>query len=60
VEDDGRGFGGDAPGADGVRSTGIGILGMQERLEVLGGRLEIESKPGQGTRLVAHIPLGEA
>ena len=38
---------------------GIGLLGMQERLESLGGRLEIESRPGQGTRLVACIPTGD-
>jgi signal transduction histidine kinase len=32
---------------------------MQERLESLGGRLDIDSQPGRGTRLVAHIPLEE-
>ena len=36
--------------------TGI----MKERLEALGGRLEISSQPNQGTRLVAHIPVQEA
>jgi signal transduction histidine kinase len=60
VVDDGRGFGGDAPAADGVWSTGIGILGMKERLEVLGGRLEIESRRGRGTRITALVPFEEA
>jgi signal transduction histidine kinase len=38
---------------------GIGLLGMQERLESLGGGLEIESQPDQGTRLVAYLPAGD-
>ena len=33
---------------------------MQERVELLGGRLEIGSQPGQGTRLVAQLPVMEA
>ena len=37
---------------------GIGLLGMQERLESLGGHLEIESWPERGTRLVAYLPAG--
>ncbi|MBN1886649.1 MAG: GAF domain-containing protein [Thermoflexales bacterium] len=58
VEDNGRGFDtlvrslSQVPG----QLRGIGLLGMQERLELLGGRLEVESEPGQGTRLVAHVP----
>ena len=58
VEDDGRGF--DTPARLSVVGwpMGIGLLGMQERLESLDGRLEIESRPGQGTRLVAHLPAG--
>lgn len=50
VEDDGIGF--DMNPA----TEGIGILGMRERLESVGGRLEIFSKPDNGTRLVAWIP----
>jgi PAS domain S-box-containing protein len=52
VEDDGQGF-----EVQARTSAGIGLLGMQERIELLGGRLEIESRPGQGTCLIAHIPL---
>ncbi len=58
VEDDGRGFDGQARLSVSGWPMGIGLLGMQERLESLGGRLEIESRPGQGTRLVAHLPAG--
>jgi len=55
VEDDGRGFDKQA-----LVSGGIGLLGMRERLELVGGRLEIESQPGQGTRLTARVPLEKA
>jgi PAS domain S-box-containing protein len=55
VEDDGQGF-----EVQSRASTGIGLLGMQERIELLGGRLDIESWPGQGTRLTARIPLHKA
>lgn len=50
VEDDGRGF-----GEAGDRKT-FGLLGMQERVELTGGQLEIKSVPGEGTRIVARIP----
>ncbi len=58
VEDDGRGFDRQARLSERCWPMGIGLLGMQERLESLGGRLEIESRPGQGTCLVAHLPTG--
>jgi signal transduction histidine kinase len=60
VEDNGRGFyparGRRIPG----QAAGIGLVGMQERLELLGGRLDVESQPGQGTRLIASIPWTES
>ncbi len=56
VEDDGQGFDKCAAMSVSSQNTGVGLLGMQERLDVLGGWLEIESQPGQGTRLVAHVP----
>jgi PAS domain S-box-containing protein len=52
VEDDGQGF-----EVKAGMASGIGLLGMQERLEPVGGRLEIQSRPGQGTRLTAWVPL---
>jgi two-component system, NarL family, sensor histidine kinase DevS len=51
VEDDGRGF--DVAAANG----GLGLIGMRERLAVVGGRLSIEASPGSGTTLVAEVPL---
>ena len=38
----------------------LGLLGMKERLEMVGGRFEVESAVGKGTTVTAHIPLGKA
>ncbi|MBI5791811.1 MAG: sensor histidine kinase [Rhodocyclales bacterium] len=53
VEDDGRGF--DAAAVD--HATHFGLLGMSERVTSLGGTLEIDSRPGDGTRLTVTLPL---
>ncbi len=53
VKDDGVGF-------DPQRTRGMGILGMHERVQRLGGKLTIESQPGQGTLLTAELPLKPA
>lgn len=55
VEDDGQGFEHEV-GTALTMSRGIGLIGIRERLELLGGCLEIKSEPGQGTRLEAMIP----
>lgn len=36
---------------------GFGLHSVQERLEILGGSLEIESTPAHGTSVILHIPL---
>ena len=51
IEDDGRGF---VPDDE---SDGLGLVGIGERLALLGGKLKIESSPGAGTTLVAEVPL---
>jgi PAS domain S-box-containing protein len=38
----------------------LGLLGMRERLEMVGGRFEVESAVGQGTTVIAQIPSGKA
>ena len=38
-------------------SKRLGLLGMRERLEMVGGRLEVESSPGTGTMITAWIPF---
>jgi len=60
VADDGLGFDAQARLSHSGWPMGIGLLGMRERLESLGGRLEIESQPGEGTLLVACLPTGGA
>ncbi len=57
VSDDGKGFDREAQLSGEVQGDGLGLMGMQERLKMLGGWLEIETEPGQGTRLVAHVPF---
>ena len=52
VEDDGRGF---EPGS--TRAGALGVVGMRERVELVGGRLTVESSPGAGTTLVAEVPV---
>jgi len=50
VRDDGRGF-------DPQHTRGLGILGMEERVRRLGGRLTIDSQPGGGATVRAELPL---
>lgn len=52
VRDDGVGF---DPGA--VRGSQHGLLGMRHRVQALHGRLQLDSSPGGGTRLLAWLPL---
>lgn len=56
IRDDGHGFdpASVVPDADG--QSGIGLVGMRERLRLLGGRLEIESAPGGPTIVRAKLP----
>jgi signal transduction histidine kinase len=51
IRDDGAGF---DPSAS---TTGFGLLGMHERVELLDGTIAIESEPGQGTTINASIPV---
>ena len=52
IEDDGRGF-----GAGGEPGGGLGLVGMKERVGLLGGRLAVESTEGAGTTIVAEVPV---
>ncbi|HET8775167.1 MAG TPA: two-component regulator propeller domain-containing protein [Thermoanaerobaculia bacterium] len=54
VEDDGRGF---ALSAEPREDGGRGVPSMQARAERAGGRLEIASRPGEGTRVLVTVPL---
>lgn len=58
VQDDGVGLPGERfSGTEGRR--GLGILGMQERADALGGRLEVSRRQPQGTQVVLWLPLNE-
>jgi len=51
IEDDGQGF------DQGRGDEGLGLLGMKERLELIDGRLTVESSEGSGTTIVAEVPV---
>ncbi len=55
VDDDGVGF----DVAQAMQSGRLGLIGMQERVEMLGGRLTVESEPGEGTTVVAEVPCAD-
>ncbi len=57
IEDDGQGFDMEAVRHSSVKGRGMGLMGMQERVELLGGTLAIDSWPGQGTRVRIAVPL---
>ncbi|RAP73948.1 sensor histidine kinase [Paenibacillus montanisoli] len=57
VKDNGVGFHVDQMEARVKNSTHFGLIGMRERVELLEGRMEIESAIGQGTKLTIHIPI---
>ena len=52
VQDDGTGF-----DPQGVRDGGLGLVGMRERVGLLGGRMVVESSEGAGTLLKAEVPI---
>jgi two-component system, chemotaxis family, CheB/CheR fusion protein len=54
VADTGAGF---RP-AEASSSRGLGLFSIRERLEALGGGLEVESEPGAGTRVLLSLPIG--
>ena len=53
VRDNGRGF--DIGAVS--ESEGIGLAGMKERANLVGGRLRVHSSPGEGTEVRLEIPL---
>ena len=55
VEDNGKGFK-QSEVAPGDSSKGLGLVGMRERAALVGGDVEIESAPGQGTTIYVRVP----
>lgn len=57
IRDDGIGF---DPQAAAALSGHYGLLGMRERARMVGGTLEIDSRPGSGTKVLVRLPMLEA
>jgi PAS domain S-box-containing protein len=58
IKDDGQGF--DNTGTSpGKRKNRLGLLGMKERVEMIGGRFEVESAPGEPTIIRAELPADQ-
>ena len=57
VEDNGVGFAPDKLGAASGKMEGFGLFSIRERLNYFGGRMEIESTPGEVTRVILSLPL---
>jgi len=55
IADQGSGF-----DVDNIALSGLGLVSMRERLELVGGRLTIRSSPGAGTQLDVIVPLHRA
>jgi two-component system sensor histidine kinase UhpB len=57
VRDDGAGFDLEAARRRGAAGASLGLVGMEERVALAGGSLELRSSPGQGTVLLATFAL---
>ena len=53
VEDDGQGF-----DPERTREDALGLVGMRERIGIVGGRLNVESRPDAGTTIAVEVPAG--
>lgn len=58
VNDDGVGFDTRTVLSRAIDGGSFGVVGMRERAELAGGSLRFESKPGEGTTVIAELPLG--
>ncbi len=57
VEDDGKGFAPEDVAIPSETGQGLGLLGMRERIEILGGTLTLDSSPGAGTHVAFTVPI---
>jgi signal transduction histidine kinase len=60
VRDDGVGFDPPAARRRAAEGASFGLLGMQERVDLLGGQFAVESRPGAGTLVRARFTLPDA
>ena len=59
VEDDGKGIADGQPFHSRAPGHGLGLIGMRERTELLGGQFQVRTAPAKGTTIAVSIPLGE-
>ncbi len=57
IEDDGRGFDPAAVTTSADTQRGLGLLGMRERVELVGGTVSVDSAPGRGTHVSVRVPM---
>jgi PAS domain S-box-containing protein len=57
VSDEGAGFDLSTMKAPGEEGRGFGLFSIRERLELMGGKLQVESTPGQGSRFIVMFPI---
>ena len=57
IKDNGRGFDVEKTTGEAVTRKQLGLLGMQERVSLVNGTVNVESTPGEGTTLRVYIPL---
>jgi two-component system, chemotaxis family, CheB/CheR fusion protein len=60
IEDSGQGFDMNKVAVQGGEEKGMGLIGMRERAALVGGTLEIESQPGDGTTIIVRAPMPSA
>ena len=59
IKDNGKGFQAERV-LHAKKGKRLGLLGMRERLQIVGGSLTVTSAPGKGTTILAQIPLIDA
>lgn len=57
IEDDGKGFEPETVGITSGSARGLGLQGMRERVELMGGSFTLSSSPGRGTRIAITVPV---
>ncbi|HKI49857.1 MAG TPA: sensor histidine kinase, partial [Desulfobacteria bacterium] len=60
MEDDGRGYDVNGPLPENPDERGFGLAAMEERARMLGASLEVQSRPGHGTRIGLTVPVENA
>jgi signal transduction histidine kinase len=60
IEDNGQGFDMNNVAVHIEEEKGMGLIGMRERAALVGGTIEIESRPGDGTTIIVRAPISSA